>query len=705
VYDWGVLDAWLDLAESHGVDVTYVFGGTPGWASSSPNAPCEYHAGACYPPAQMQDWDEFVFAIATHAAGRIKYWELWNEPNLPHFWSGSIPAMAHMAQRAYRIIKSVDPAAVILTPSPTAGATGISAWFDRYFALGGGAYADIVAFHSYPPFDRSATAEYINKVVDAVEQVTSAHGQDSKPIWDTEASWGRITRLPDMDAQAAFVARSYILHWSRGVQRFYWYNWNSLLWGTLWDSFTSTVLKPGIAYGEVYKWLVGATLSTPCAMTTGSIWTCTLTRPGGYEAEIVWNSAVTSADTLPYTPGSHFAQYRDLDGNVVGITGATAPIGSKPILLEPFTALALSPGILQFPLTPVGAVSGSRAVALTNAGNAPLLISAVETTGDYHQANHCGGSVAIGSTCEIEVTFAPTMAGLRTGALLIHDNAPGSPHTVLLANGTPAAPVILSPSNLDFSGQVVGAAAVSKKATLTNASDQVLTISGVAIENTTGDHFFVSDNTCARTLAPGTGCSITVTFAPKTVGRHAASLGVVDGLSAHPRIVSLTGQGWDFVLNMKNDVPPVSRLSENTATYALDVAPQGGFRGLVALSVNCYNIPEVKSCVAVPESLQMDGSSPAAVTVSVGTTRMMPLSAQFIAVAGFFLLAGWKAVVKPRARYLGIAAVFLLLAFLAACAGVPRGGSDSTPERSPAIVVTGSSRGVTRTLHLPVPSL
>jgi hypothetical protein len=649
----------------------------------------------------MEDWDNFLYALATHAAGRIKYWELWNEPNLPHFWSGGIPAMAQMAQRAYRIIKSVDPSAMVLTPSATAGAPGISAWLDRYFAAGGGAYADIVAFHSYPPYDENATAEYTNTVIDAVEKVTSAYGQGSKPIWDTEASWGRSTRLPDMDAQAAYVARSYILHWSRGVQRFYWYNWNSLLWGTLWDTFTSSILKPGIAYGEVYNWMVGATLSDPCSMAPNSTWTCTLTRPGVYEAEIVWNSAVASPTTLPFTPSSRFAQYRDLDGNVVGITGAV-PIGSKPILLEPFTAVSLSQTILEFDYTPVGTASDPRTVIVTNAGNAPLLISGLETTGDFQQTNACGDSVAIGTSCEVNVTFAPTKTGLRTGVLLIDDNAPGSPRTVLLINGTSAAPVVLSPPDLNFSGQVVGAAAISKNATLTNASGRVLTISGVAIEGARGDHFIVSGNTCAKTIEPGASCSITVTFAPKTVGFHTATLGVVDNLSANPQIASLSGQGWNFAMNLKNGASSASRSTGKVTTYDLDVAPEGGFLGQIALSVNCYNIPEVKSCVAVPDSIQLNGSSSTAFTVSVETAQALPLAAQLIAALLLFVLVCCENPMRKYIRYPRVAAVVFLLVFLAACAGATRRGGGGAEQRTPVIAVTGSSRGVTRTLNLPV---
>src|SRR5206468_3300310 len=106
-FNWPALDRWLDAAQQHGVDVIYTFGATPTWASSNPTGKCDYNPGACYPPANMQDWDNFVRAVATHAVGRIKYWEMWNEANQHGYWSGSIPALVTMTQHASAIIKSV----------------------------------------------------------------------------------------------------------------------------------------------------------------------------------------------------------------------------------------------------------------------------------------------------------------------------------------------------------------------------------------------------------------------------------------------------------------------------------------------------------------------------------------------------------------------------------------------------------------------
>jgi hypothetical protein len=50
-------------------------------------------------------------------------------------------------------------------------------------------------------------------------------------------------------------------------------------WGRLIDA-TGNLLPSGIAYGESYKWIVGATLTQPCTQDQSGTWTCSITRPG-----------------------------------------------------------------------------------------------------------------------------------------------------------------------------------------------------------------------------------------------------------------------------------------------------------------------------------------------------------------------------------------------------------------------------------------
>src|ERR1700682_5930098 len=76
--------------------------------------------------------------------------------------------------------------------------------------------------------------------------------------------------------------------------------------------------------------MVGAMVTSPCSVDATSTWTCGLRRPGGYQAQAIWNA--TSASS--YTPPSKFLRYSDLAGHILPITGGSIMIGAKPILLE-----------------------------------------------------------------------------------------------------------------------------------------------------------------------------------------------------------------------------------------------------------------------------------------------------------------------------------------------------------------------------------
>jgi len=367
VFNWNTVDADLDQADRHGVDFLYDLGGTPPWAAANPSS-CRTrvaNVGICTsPPARLQDWQDYVTAVATRYQGRIKFYELWNEPNARNFWSGSYADMVTLARSAYTIIKAIDPAAQVLTPAPTGpvgsvnGVVSASDWMAGYLQAGGASYADIGAWHGYmgrtgatpfpePEQDASTacpTPQCYGSIltkVHTMRAVFDANGMAGKPMFDTEGSWGVTTNVPDPQAQSAWLARWYLLqassYASDNLQRVYWYAWGqggaSNGWGTI-DDAAEAPTDAGLAYNQVYTWLVGATMTGPCTADPNGLWTCPLSRSGGYQAVVVWSTAGPADYTAP--PGSR--QYRDLAGHTVAISG-TITVGPAPLLIEPLARL------------------------------------------------------------------------------------------------------------------------------------------------------------------------------------------------------------------------------------------------------------------------------------------------------------------------------------------------------------------------------
>jgi alpha-1,3-glucanase-like protein/F5/8 type C domain-containing protein/HYDIN/CFA65/VesB family protein/centrosomal CEP192-like protein len=95
-------------------------------------------------------------------------------------------------------------------------------------------------------------------------------------------------------------------------------------------------------------------------------------------------------------------------------------------------ALSTNPSSLTFPAQALNTTSGARTVTVSNTGTAAASVSGVTVSGDYTQTNNCG-SVAVGGSCTVDVSFRPTATGTRTGTLTVTSNASNSPTTVALS--------------------------------------------------------------------------------------------------------------------------------------------------------------------------------------------------------------------------------------------------------------------------------
>jgi hypothetical protein len=154
----------------------------------------------------------------------------------------------------------------------------------------------------------------------------------------------------------------------------------------------------------------------------------------------------------------------------VGLTGAAA----TPVA-------GVSPPSLTFGNQNAGTTSGSQPVTLSNTGNAPLTITSLAISANFGETNNCGGSVAAGGSCTINVTFSPAATGPLTGTLSITDNnqgAAGSTQSVALsgtgqdftlaaASGSPTSATVAPGSPASYTLSVGGEGGFSQSVTFT----------------------------------------------------------------------------------------------------------------------------------------------------------------------------------------------------------------------------------------------
>src|SRR6266568_4165189 len=332
-YDWHSLDSWVAQSQLHHVQLDYVFVNTPRWASTRPNEPCVGKKVGCAAPPNPSDWDEFVTALVTRYKGRISSYELWNEPNGSGFWTGTPKQMEELAARAYPIIKAIDPAAIVATPAVSSSGWPLSheRWLDQYFAAGGGKYADVIAWHGYAGRnDRPALpVEGMARQIEALRAVLVRYQLSQMPIWNTEGGWGKDAQLPDENEQAAFLVKWFLINFTHGIARAYWYQWDNPEWGTLWRE-SSGMTPAGTAVDQVSDWLNGATAAGPCEpKDSTTLWVCDLQK-GSVHYRVAWSAS----EELPYSDVANVASFTEVDGVKQAASRRPVMVSSRPILFE-----------------------------------------------------------------------------------------------------------------------------------------------------------------------------------------------------------------------------------------------------------------------------------------------------------------------------------------------------------------------------------
>jgi hypothetical protein len=329
-WDFDKLDRYVALAKTKKVEVLLTLGQSPRWASARPNDPSPYgNPGWPAEPRNIKDWRNYVRTVAERYKGKIRHYEVWNEPDYKSFYTGSVDKMVELAREAYTILKQVDPQNVVLSPGAS-NATPDFQWQRDFFRQGGGKYADVISQHFYPP---TAIPEERVKDLARFREIMAEAGLSKKEFWNTEAGWLKpVTMKSDRQAMA-FVARTYLLDWAGGVSRFYWYAWDNRDAVSVYFTQSDRQTPTGIAtsYAHIQKWMVGARMKE-CKPQADKTWICEFSR-NKRSQWVVWNPDRQLTFTVPKT--WKVAKTQDLTGKTTTIPASRqVSIDFSPLLFS-----------------------------------------------------------------------------------------------------------------------------------------------------------------------------------------------------------------------------------------------------------------------------------------------------------------------------------------------------------------------------------
>jgi hypothetical protein len=188
-----------------GIEILATITTTPCWASSDPAKNCailDYDWR--YPPTNAQDYADFLSELVMRYHDRIRYWEIWNEPNLHFYWADPDPsAYTIILQAAYPVIKAVDADAIViggsLAPWDGTGEYPVDTltYLDGMYQAGALGNFDMLSFHPYTDgntptwYDSHWPMHSFSHSVPAIHELMLARG-DSSPIMLSEIGWTTV---------------------------------------------------------------------------------------------------------------------------------------------------------------------------------------------------------------------------------------------------------------------------------------------------------------------------------------------------------------------------------------------------------------------------------------------------------------------------------------------------------------------------------
>ncbi|OQY21650.1 MAG: hypothetical protein B6I35_08015 [Anaerolineaceae bacterium 4572_32.2] len=231
---WEKYDNIVNLAEQYGLEVVPRLSNPPAWSRADGD-----EAGAYAPPDDLADWGDYVYAVASRYRGRVRYYQLWNEPNIYPEW-GERPvdpeAYTQLLCEGYRRAKEADPDAVIVSgalaptvslhpgPGPALGLNEF-VFLQRMYDAGASACFDIMAVNDYMLWSSSTDHRLRPLNISFsrplyIRDIMVANGDAAKPVWISEMNssavpddptgiegWGGYGKVtPEQQARYAVLA-------------------------------------------------------------------------------------------------------------------------------------------------------------------------------------------------------------------------------------------------------------------------------------------------------------------------------------------------------------------------------------------------------------------------------------------------------------------------------------------------------------------
>ncbi|MEO8552500.1 MAG: glycosyl hydrolase [Kofleriaceae bacterium] len=220
VYSFFNADSIYDFLRSIDMKPVVELSFMPSTLSSGPDTVFHYR-GNITPPKDLAQWTALIDKLVRHWVDRyglaeVRTWmfEVWNEPNLPAFWTGTQDQYFALYAATARAIKAIDPELRVGGP-----ATASNAWIPAFVAYCAKHHApvDFVSTHHYPtdafgqPGDDTEQQLAASRRSVLRDEAAQAHGEaGAHPLYYTEwsTSSNPFDDRHDQPYAAAFIVKT-----------------------------------------------------------------------------------------------------------------------------------------------------------------------------------------------------------------------------------------------------------------------------------------------------------------------------------------------------------------------------------------------------------------------------------------------------------------------------------------------------------------
>ncbi len=184
VFDFAKYDRIVDIFSANNINILGLLNYSADWAA--------FDGGWNSPPKDNKLFVAYASKVIKRYKDKVKYWEVWNEPDSPIYWSvqDGLKSYVSLLKDVYLAAKKIDPDCKVLNGGLAKGISSINCLYDK----GAKGYFDILNLHFFENPLRKGGIKAVVSFPKLAYKIMFRNGDCNKKIWITEIGCPGVRR-------------------------------------------------------------------------------------------------------------------------------------------------------------------------------------------------------------------------------------------------------------------------------------------------------------------------------------------------------------------------------------------------------------------------------------------------------------------------------------------------------------------------------